>query len=77
MADQRRRIVLPRVCPPGAPVMIETLDPYTFIVTRRRPRRKFKMVAFPIVERLPDDPDWEKFEAAAARHCYQNCPEPE
>ena len=41
--------------------------------THRSPR-KFKMVALPVIDRLPDDPEWEKTELAFARHAATKLP---
>lgn len=65
--DERRRLVMPPGCPPGSAVTIQELDKTTWLVTRQVPSRKFKMVVLPVIDRLPDDPEWEKTELAFAR----------
>lgn len=63
----------------GSPVprQSEQLDNTTWIVKRQLPSREFKVVVIPVIERLPDDPEWENVEEAFARHASKNRPEPE
>lgn len=75
--DDRRRLVMPYECPPGAAVTIRELDNNTWIVKRQLPSQDFKAVVFPVVDHLPNDPEWEKVEEAFARHAAKNLPEPE
>ena len=66
--DDRRRLVMPPECPPGSAVTIQELDKTTWLVRRQMPAQDFKMVTIPVIDRLPDYPEWEKAEAAFARH---------
>lgn len=68
--DSRRRVVLPKECPPGSKVTIEVSDPYTWIVRLLPSGVRFKRVLIPVVDKLPDDPEWDKVEKAfvAAQH---------
>jgi DNA-binding transcriptional regulator/RsmH inhibitor MraZ len=75
--DDKRRVVLPPKWRPHSAVTIQELDDTTLLIKRQVPSRKFKTVVFPVVDRLPDDPEWEKVEEAFARHASKNLPEPE
>ena len=68
---------MPPGCPLGSAVTIQQLDNTTWIVKRQLLSREFKVVVIPVIERLPDDPEWEKVEEAFARHASKNLPEPE
>jgi len=72
--DDRRRLVMPPECPPGSAVTIQELDKTTWLVKRQVPSRKFKTVVFPVIGRLPDDPEWEKTELAFAKHAARKLP---
>ena len=72
--DDRRRLVMPPECPPGSAVTIQELDKTTWLVQRHVPSRKFKMVVLPVIDRLPDDPEWEKTELAFAKHAARKLP---
>ncbi|MCX6925300.1 MAG: hypothetical protein NT154_19130 [Verrucomicrobia bacterium] len=74
--DERRRLVMPPECPPGSAVTIQALDETTWLVKRQMPARGFKMVMIPLIDRLPDDQEWEKTEAAFARHASKTAIEP-
>jgi hypothetical protein len=74
--DNRRRLVMPPECPPGSAVTIQELDKTTWLVKRQMPAQDFKMVMIPVIDRLPDDPEWEKPEAAFARHASKTAIEP-
>jgi hypothetical protein len=75
--DDRRRLVMPPECPPNSAVTIQQLDDDTWIVKRRKPERGLVVVAFRDVEKLPDDPEWEKKELAAAKYLSGRVPPPE
>ena len=75
--DDRRRLVMPPECPPGSAVTIQELDEATWLVKRQLPAKDYKMVMIPIIDRLPDDPGWEKVEHAFTRHASKTIPEPE
>jgi hypothetical protein len=75
--DQKRRVLMPETCPPNIRVTIQELDPDTWLLRRVRPERSVKMVPIPVIKHLPDDPEWEKVEAALARHAASKLPEPE
>jgi hypothetical protein len=64
--DERRRIVLPPEFPPGSDVILEKVDEHTWILRRYQPHSHLKVVLFPVVDRLPDDPEWDKVERACA-----------
>jgi len=72
--DDRHRIVMPPGCPPRSAVTIQELDKTTWLVKRRVPTRNFKMVLIPVVDRLPDDPDWEKKELELAKYAATKLP---
>jgi hypothetical protein len=72
--DDRGRLVMPKECPPGTAVTIQQLDPETWIVKAQHPRPGFKVIAVPIIDRLPDDPAWEEMERKAALHLSKNVP---
>jgi len=71
--DDRRRIVLPENFPAGSAVTYQPLDDDTLIVKRQH-SAKVIMVAFERITELPDDPAWEKTEAAFARHAFKETP---
>jgi hypothetical protein len=74
--DGRRRLVMPPGCPPGSAVTIQELDKTTWLVKRQLPARDFKMVMIPVIDRLPHDSQWDKTEAAFARHASKTAIEP-
>ena len=67
---------MPPECPPGSAVTIQELDKVTWLVKRQMPDRGFKMVMIPVIDRLPDDPEWEEAEAGFARHASKTAIEP-
>jgi hypothetical protein len=75
--DDKRRLVMPPELPARSAVTIQQLDEVTWLVKRRLPARNYKMVAIPLVNKLPDDPTWEKTELALARRAARHLPEPE
>jgi hypothetical protein len=75
--DDRRRIVMPENCPPRVTVTIQDLDKNTWLVRRVVPERSVKMIPIPVIKKLPDDPEWEKTEAALARYAAGKLPPPE
>jgi hypothetical protein len=68
---------MPSECPPHSAVTIQQLDDNAWLVKRALPDRTFKMIAIPIIKRLPDHPEWEKTEAALARYAASQLPEPD
>ena len=62
------------VCPPTVRLEIQPVDADTWILRRHRPERAFKMVMIPVIERLPDDPQWEKLELRAAEYLAGKVP---
>jgi len=75
--DDRRRLVMPRECPPNSAVTIEQLDEDTWLVKVAKESKKFKSVIIPVIEDLPADKEWEKVEKAFAKAACRNLPEPE
>jgi hypothetical protein len=75
--DDRRRVVLPITCPPNSAVTIQELDDETWIVKRHKLNQNLIFVAIEHIERLPDDPEWEKKEADAAKRLSGRFPPPE
>ena len=69
--DERRRLVMPPECPPHAAVTIQQVDEDTWLVKRAREQKNFRRVLIPIVMSLPDDPEWDKVEAAFAGSAYK------
>jgi hypothetical protein len=41
------------------------------------PTEGTKIVAIPVIDRLPDDPEWDKVEEAFGRHASKRLPVPE
>ena len=74
--DDKRRIILPPDFRPSQEVICEQLDAYTWIIKRPRPASNVKMVAIPILHRLPDDPGWDPIESGLARAAYHRLPPP-
>jgi hypothetical protein len=75
--DSKRRLVMPKECPPKSAVTIQQVDSETWIVKRQRPMKDVKVVLIPIIKRLPDDPEWDRVEAAFASSTYKKLPPPE
>jgi len=75
--DDRRRLVMPPECPPGSAVTIQTLDDATWLIKRQLPAKGYKMVMIPVIDHLPDDPEWEKVEHAFTRRASKTLTEPE
>jgi hypothetical protein len=69
--DDKRRLVMPPECPPRSAVTIQRIDDDTWLVKRAVEEKKFKKVFIPMIEELPQDPDWDKVEAAFGRAAYQ------
>lgn len=65
--DHRRRLVMPPECPPGAAVTIQRVDAHTWIVKHQLPDTNLKVIAIPVIDKLPDDPEWEAIEAKMAK----------
>lgn len=72
--DDKRRITLPDECPPGSAVDLQQVDAETWIMKLHKPRADYKVVLIPAVDKLPDDPAWEKKEATLAAHLVKNLP---
>jgi hypothetical protein len=72
--DDKRRITMPDECPPGSAVDLQQVDAETWIVKLHKPRTDFKVVLIPAIDKLPDDPAWEKKEASLAAHLANNMP---
>ncbi|MGO8839482.1 MAG: hypothetical protein ACLP7I_12125 [Limisphaerales bacterium] len=66
--DDRRRIVMPAECPPNCSVSIQEIEEGTWVVKLIKDRQPYRILLLPLIERLPDDPAWEKIEAKIARH---------
>ena len=75
--DDKRRVVLPQSCPPNCAVTIQEINHETWIVKRHKAEKNFVFVAIEHIERLPDDPEWEKKEADAAKRLSGRFPPPE
>lgn len=72
--DEKRRLVMPRECPPGAKMTIEQLDPFTWVVRMQPAGVRLKRVLIPVVDKLHRDRDKEKMEEALARAAYAQLP---
>jgi hypothetical protein len=68
VTDEKRRLTMPKELPPRSAVTIERVDEDTWVVKRQKPGKKLVMVAFPKINRLPDDPEWEKIERRMVAH---------
>jgi hypothetical protein len=75
--DDRRRLVMPPECPPNSAVTIQQLDEDTWLVRVAKETKEFKKVFFPVIEDLPDDPEWEKVERAFGEAAYKKLRPPE
>ncbi len=75
--DDKRRLIMPANCPPGAAVTIQQLDEDTWLVKRRKPAKQVKVVLVPEIHKLPADPDWDRVEVAFARAALKKLPPPE
>jgi len=74
MTDDKRRLTMPKELPPRSAVTIEHIDEDTWVVKRQKARDEFVMVAFPKIERLPDDPEWEEIERRMVAHNNKKLP---
>jgi hypothetical protein len=74
MTDEKRRLTMPRELPPRSAVTIERLDEDTWVVKRQRPGSKLVMLAFPKVEHLPHDREWEEIERRMVAHNNKKLP---
>jgi len=77
MLDDRRRVVMPKECPPHSAVTIQQVDDHSWLVRCQVPDRNVRVVAIPVIHRLADDPAWEKTEAEIAKAVVGRLPEPE
>jgi len=64
LIDDRRRLVMPPELPARSPVTVQQIDDDTWIVKRARPSKARMVMLLPDVQQLPDDPEWDKIEAA-------------
>jgi len=75
--DARRRLVMPKECPPRARVVIEELDqPLTWIVRVQPSGVRLKKVLIPVIDRLGTDREWDRTEARIGRHIARRLKEP-
>jgi hypothetical protein len=74
MTDEKRRVTMPKELPPRSAVTIERLNEDTWVIKRQKPTSKLVMVAFPKIERLPDDPEWEELERRMVAHNNKKLP---
>ena len=74
MTDDKRRLTMPKELPPRSAVTIEHVGEDTWVVKRQKPESKFVIVAFPKIERLPDDPEWEEIERRMVAHNNKKLP---
>ena len=77
VTDDRRRVVMPPELPAKSAVTIQRIDEDTWIVKRQRDQTNFSVFVVPIIKDLPDDPEWEKVEAAFAADAFKKLPPPE
>ena len=75
--DERRRVVMPKECPPHSAVTIQQVDDHSWLVRRQLPDRNVRVVAIPVIPRLVDDPAWERTETEIAKAVAGRLPEPE
>jgi len=75
--EMKRRVIMPRTCPPNAAVTIQEVDQDTWIIRRHRAEKRVKVVLIDTIHKLPDDPEWQKVESAFARSAIRRLPEPE
>jgi hypothetical protein len=75
--DDKRRLVMPPELEPGDAVTIQPLDADHWLVKRLRREKNVKLVAIPVIERLPDDAAWENIERRLAKAASNGLPEPE
>jgi hypothetical protein len=74
--DDCRRLVMPPECPPHSSVLIQQVDEDTWIVKRQKPVKGLVIVALQQIDKLPDDPEWEKVEEAFGRYAASRLPPP-
>ncbi len=65
--DDQRRLVMPETCPARSAVTVDEIDDRTWIVRRHAAQARFKLVAIPILDRLKDNPEMDRFGLAAVR----------
>lgn len=75
--DSRRRLVMPPGLPPEAVVTIQEYGEDVWLVRRVRPETQHKLVLIPVIDHLPDDPEWDETEAKLGHHLSARLPEPE
>lgn len=75
--DGKRRLTMPEEFPANVSADVQQLDPETWIVRVHKPRKDYKVVLIPALDKLPSDPAWEKVEAKLAAHATRNLPPPE
>ena len=68
---------MPAECPPNSSVIVQQIDEDTWLVKRAREERKFKRVLIPVLDDLPDDPEWDKVEKAFGEAAWRKLPPPE
>jgi hypothetical protein len=74
--DDRRRLVLPEHFPALSAVSVATLDEDTLIVRKATPLKGVRIIAVPIIENLPSDPEWDKVEEKLGAAAGRDLPEP-
>lgn len=62
--DDRRRLVMPPEFKPKSAVTVQVIDAETVLVKLAKPAKTRLVMLLPDVKRLPEDPEWDKVEAA-------------
>lgn len=70
--DERRRLVMPPELPARSAVTIQQVDDTTWIVKRVVPAQNLVVVALPVIDTLPSDPEWEAVEHKIVQHCVKH-----
>ena len=73
--DDRRRVCLPPEIPAGSAVTFQRIDADTWVVKRQRPMAGIVICLVAPVDKLADDPQWEKVETAFTRHAWSTLKE--
>jgi len=74
MTDDKRRLTMPKELPPKSPVTIQRVNEDTWLVKRQKPDRGIVLVALPLIEQLPEDPEWEAIERRMVAHNNRRLP---
>jgi hypothetical protein len=65
--DDKRRLTTPDSVAPRTSVTIQAFGDGAWLIRELKPDTTLRMVLIPVIDKLPDDPEWDKVEAKVGR----------